>query len=65
MLAKIDTNSKANLEEMLAKMDTIKEKIDSDREERKQEIRSGQEHLKEEMKAQMAFLIGWMPSVRG
>jgi hypothetical protein len=30
MLAKIDTNRKVNREEMLAKMDAIKEKIDAD-----------------------------------
>jgi hypothetical protein len=44
--ARMDTNTKA-----------VQEMVDTDREEWKQEIRVGQEHLKEEMKAQMASLV--------
>jgi hypothetical protein len=42
---------------MLANMDTIEEKTDTDQEERKQEIRASQEHLKGEMKAQHERMI--------
>jgi hypothetical protein len=42
------------------KMDTMQEKVDADREEMKQGIRAGEEHLKEEMKAQMSSVVSWM-----
>jgi hypothetical protein len=52
MLAKMKEGRRANWEEMLAKMDATQEKIEADREERKQEIRAGQE--------QMASLVSLM-----
>jgi seryl-tRNA synthetase len=56
LLAKIDGNQakvNANAKDMLARMD-------AEREERIQEISAGQEHLKEDMKGQMASLISWI-----
>jgi hypothetical protein len=40
---------KVMLAERNAKMDATQEKMDTDREERKQKIRAGQEHIKEIM----------------
>jgi hypothetical protein len=60
LLAKIDANQakadadREHMQEMLTRM---QEKMDADKEERKQVIRAGQEHLKEEMKAQIASFV--------
>jgi hypothetical protein len=52
--AKADAD-REHMQDMLTRMQ--KKKMDADKEERKQVVRAGQKHLKEEMKAQVASLV--------
>jgi hypothetical protein len=66
MMAKTDADRDERKAERKAYREEILANVDPDLVERKQDIRAGQEHLKEEMKAQMLLPSpGLMTSMKG